>query len=89
MADWRLQGQEKYLKGKTLKKKIYTKPSPDWDHEHCEFCWQKIAEEKANIKDSIHEAYCDESAGKWVCPVCFEDFKNSFNWELKHIKTNR
>ena len=83
MEDWRLQGQEKYLKEKILQKKTYEKPRPDWDHDHCEFCWQKIAEKNDNIKDSIHEGYYDESINKWVCPGCFEDFKNSFNWTTK------
>lgn len=82
MEDWRLQGQEEYLKGKILKKKKYIKPRQDWDHEHCEFCWQKIAEEKDQIKNSIDGAYCDESTDRWVCPVCYEDFKNDFCWKI-------
>jgi hypothetical protein len=83
MEDWRLQGQEKYLKGKILKWKKYNKPRPGWDHDHCEFCWQKIAEEQDKIKNSINEAYCDESCNKWVCPTCYEDFKISFEWSVK------
>lgn len=41
--DWRLQGQEKYLKGVTLYLKKYIKIGDAWDHDHCEFCWAKLA----------------------------------------------
>lgn len=40
--DWRLQGQEKYLKGATLLRKLYRAASQDWAHDHCEFCWAKF-----------------------------------------------
>lgn len=40
--DWRLQGQEKYLQGATLKRKRYRAQSPESEHEHCEFCWAKF-----------------------------------------------
>ncbi len=40
--DWRLQGQENYLKGATLLRKPYRALSPDWEHDHCEFCWAKF-----------------------------------------------
>jgi hypothetical protein len=37
--DWRLQGQENYLKGATLLWKPYRAMSQDWEHDHGEFCW--------------------------------------------------
>ncbi len=47
--DWRLQGQDKYLRGVKLRRKRYTwQPdwnpdwNPDWDHDHCDFCWAKF-----------------------------------------------
>ncbi len=36
--DWRLQGQERYLKGATLRRKPYRALSQDWEHDHCAFC---------------------------------------------------
>jgi hypothetical protein len=40
--DWRLRGQERYLQGATLLRKRYKAWSPDWEHDHCEFCWAKF-----------------------------------------------
>jgi hypothetical protein len=41
--DWRLQGQEKYLKGVSLNLKKYSTYHDAWDHDHCEFCWAKFS----------------------------------------------
>jgi hypothetical protein len=43
-SDWRLQGQESYLKGVTLVRRAWRVPTsnPAWDHDHCEFCWAKF-----------------------------------------------
>src|SRR5260370_41541155 len=43
--DWRLQGQENYLKGATLLRKPYRALSPDWEHDHCEFCWARFLDQ--------------------------------------------
>ena len=40
--DWRLRGQEDYLRGATLVRKRYKAWSEDWEHDHCEFCWTKF-----------------------------------------------
>lgn len=40
--DWRLQGQESYLKGATLVRKRYRTRSDEWEHDHCEFCWAEF-----------------------------------------------
>ncbi len=37
--DGRLTGQEKYLRGVTLTWRSWSTDRPDWDHDHCEFCW--------------------------------------------------
>ena len=36
--DWRLQGQEKYLLGRTMRWATWAPYREDWDHDHCEFC---------------------------------------------------
>ena len=51
--DWRLQGQEKYLKGVTLYFKKYIKYSENWDNDHCEFCWMKFSADGLN--DALDE----------------------------------
>jgi hypothetical protein len=37
MGDWRLQGQDRYLKGALLCLAAYTPYPEGWDHDHCEF----------------------------------------------------
>lgn len=76
--DWRLNGQEEYLFGETL---YFRK----WDmsninsHEHCIFCWEKIS----SILNTLHEGYVTSTNRYWICPKCFDDFKDSFQWHLQ------
>ncbi|MBS6591680.1 MAG: hypothetical protein KH324_09310 [Ruminococcus sp.] len=77
MSDWRLNGQERYLYGVKLKHmNIKDKLNPS-DHEHCEFCLEKIS----NYPNTIHDAYCTEDEYHWVCDNCYNDFKARFNWK--------
>jgi hypothetical protein len=78
--DWRLTGQERYLKGKTLLKRKYRCPRPDWDHDHCEFCWAKFME-KAGA-DVLQDGYVTEDNQHWICAQCFADFRNLFQWTV-------
>jgi hypothetical protein len=75
--DWRLQSQEKYLKGATLSWKQYARPSESWDHDHCEFCWDKFMD--PDSADTLHEGYATAD-NRWICPRCFEDFVDLFDW---------
>ena len=77
--DWRLQGQEEYLKGETLYYKKYTKYSDEWEHEHCEFCGDKISE----YDGDLHEGYCTKDEKCWICEKCFNDFKKMFDWKVE------
>lgn len=81
--DWRLNfGKEPSFYGKyrwSLKK--WTKTSPHWDHDHCEFCWQKISD--IDNPDIQPEGWADDEEKFWVCKSCFEDFKEMYQWELK------
>ncbi len=76
--DWRLQGQETYLRDKTLYHKKYVKFSDEWEHEHCEFCGEKISE----YDGDLNEGYCTEDEKYWICKECYNDFKETFNWKL-------
>ena len=76
--DWRLQGQEKYLKGVTLSWKSYARPSKSWDHDHCEFCWEKFMD--ADTPDTLHEGYATTDNNRWICAQCFADFADMFDW---------
>lgn len=75
--DWRLHGQDDYLKGRKLVKVPFR--SELSDHYHCDFCWARFSD----LEGDLHEGYV--TAGKrhhWICPECFEDFKEMFQWEL-------
>ena len=77
--DWRLQGQEKYLTGRELILKKYTPLSKVWEHEHCEFCSEKISE----YDGDLHEGYVTaDTLRTWICPECYEDFKDMFSWKI-------
>ena len=78
--DWRLRGQERYLKGVTLVFKPYLKYREDWDHDHCDFCGAKFMEQK-NDK-TLNEGYTTEDDYHWVCTRCFNDFKKIFRWKV-------
>lgn len=80
--DWRLRGQETYLKGATLQHMRYRQnpENPDWDHDHCAFCWQEFCTDVTC--DSLKAGYCTEDEYYWICPQCFEDFKDRFGWRV-------
>lgn len=75
MGDWRLTGQERYLKGATLRRRRWTLQTPEWDHDHCEFCWAKFP-------DELPEGYATEDSYRWICEQCFTDFREMFEWKL-------
>ena len=80
-SDWRLFGQEKYLKGVTLVHRRYRQyaPNPNWDHDHCSFCWASF---DAEDPESLPQGYATEDDYHWICEKCFEDFKDLFGWEV-------
>ena len=78
--DWRLTGQEQYLKGVFLikvKPAVYvlTLKNKQW-HEHCEFCMDKINKLSA-------ECYATTNYYRWICKDCFNDFKEMFAWQIE------
>tara|TARA_Y100001935_G_scaffold246220_1_gene240670 strand:+ start:471 stop:728 length:258 start_codon:yes stop_codon:yes gene_type:complete len=80
-SDPRITNQKEYLKGVILIKKKYSQPNENWDHDHCEFCWDKFAEENL-IPTALHEGYVSQDGKNWICENCFQDFKESFSWKL-------
>lgn len=75
-ADWRLQGQENYLKGISLSKQSYEKYREAWEHDHCEFCCAKFSERP----EDMHVGYATANRYHWVCLNCFLDFREMFQW---------
>lgn len=76
--DWRLQGQERFLKGASLKLTLWSTPNPEWDHDHCEFCWIKFG--KTGMSGAIQQGYVTDDLKHWICPQCFQDFRERFEW---------
>lgn len=82
-TDWRLQGQEAFLKDIVLYRRKYTPLRSDWEHDHCEFCGKKFS---AEIGDET-EGYSTADGYHWICRVCFADFLQKFNWQVVDIDT--
>jgi len=78
--DWRSSGQDRYLQGVALRRMQWVPSHPGNDHDHCEFCWAKLS--LPSIAGSIQEGYCTLDMYHWVCPECFQDFKEQFKWSL-------
>ncbi len=79
--DWRLQGQEAHLLRAELERTDFVPPSPQSDHDHCEFCWAKFMDSDA---PNVHRTgYKTVSDSYWVCDECFADFQARFHWTVK------
>lgn len=78
--DWRLTNQEKYLLGCSWTWKRYRAPRPEWDHDHCAFCWAKLSEPGG--AGELHEGYSTSDDRHWLCATCFADFRERFGWTL-------
>ena len=78
--DWRRMGQEKYLMGVKLRYELQYRPyAPNWEHEHCEFCGQKISP----YEGDQHSGYCTLDSYYWICEQCFEDFREEFGFQVQ------
>jgi len=60
--------------------KKYTQYSEKWDHDHCAFCGTKFSPE--GCPGSLREGYATEDNYRWICPTCFEDFKDTCEWKV-------
>jgi hypothetical protein len=78
--DWRLAGQERYLVGAILRLENYVPPSEIWDHDHCDFCWEKFTfgDNTAGLK----RGYTTLDHSHWICEKCFHDFQSRFKLTL-------
>jgi len=79
-TDWRLTNQAKYLLGVALSRKSWVQRRPDWDHDHCAFCWAKFA--AIDGPGILNEGYATLDEAHWICPGCFSDFRERFRWQV-------
>lgn len=72
--DWRRRRQEDYLTGVRLYHVPFTPLSEQWDHGHCEFCFEKFFLHPDH-PECIREGYCtaprNGPGAYWICPDCF------------------
>jgi hypothetical protein len=80
--DWRLATQDRYLTGRELVWRKWSSDRPDWDHDHCDFCWAEFAAEISDHAPYDAEWVTADDGTTWVCAVCFEDFKERFRWTI-------
>jgi hypothetical protein len=79
--DWRLQGQERYLSNATLFWRSWQQSRPNWDHDHCSFCWAKFLD-RDDAPDVLREGYTTDDAYRWICASCAADFAARFKFTL-------
>ena len=75
--DWRLTNQMNYLYNKTLLHIPYSPYRDGWEHDHCDFCSERIDK-------NTGKAYCTEDKYHWICQNCFDDFKDMFKWSVSN-----
>ncbi len=74
--DWRLlRGQINYLQGVDLVFHSYIPQSKNNDHDHCAFCMQKFSQPSQYGYSTINNY-------TWICPQCFQDFRDMFHWNV-------
>lgn len=90
----RLARNEKLLQGAIFVRKAYSPWSPEWEHEHCEFCRAEIAEKGSHwdTADAVHEGYSAPGPPSdprddwyWVCPSCFGRFRERLGWSIRQV----
>jgi hypothetical protein len=96
--DWRLTGQERYLRGVVLVWKPYRARSDRWEHDHCSFCRAKfmdptfsktarrVIEEHPDVLTEGYTTTVSHEQGAdyhWVCKQCCEDFSGLFEWRIE------
>ena len=85
MADERCEPIQR-LKGLTLWRSTWVRPSGHWDHDHCAGCWATFSDRDA--ADVLRAGYTtgpDYSKGaryEWVCDRCFAELKDEMNWTI-------
>lgn len=78
--DWRLRGDPDPLQGRLFRWATWWSSGPGWDHDHCDYCGAGISNLPGDDYDSAWVTADDNYY--WVCPVCFEDFRERFGFQV-------
>lgn len=76
--DWRLMGQEGYLKEKTLLHRHFDRKICVEDYLQCEFCWSSLEDDEG--KGIM--CFFEPEQKLWVCEECYSDFREHFDWTV-------
>jgi hypothetical protein len=76
--DIRLRDQAGYLLRAHLIRRRYVPGPHDWDVAHCAFCLAPFVD--ATRPDVLREGFVTLDGRHWVCPACFEDFRQAFGF---------
>jgi hypothetical protein len=83
-GDWRLTHQDEYLTGLPVAWVECATLGDGWDHDHCSFCWAEFARLKTDHAPYTAGYLADgELDDYWICPACFEDFRERFGWVVQ------
>lgn len=74
--DWRIMGQEGYLKDKKLQHMKFNRAMCTEDNDQCDFCYSLL---DGDNQDASY-AYFEPITKSWICERCYKDFKDHFNW---------
>ncbi len=80
--EWRLTGQERYLRSVRLRWRNWWSYRADWDHDHCEFCHAEISDRPIDGHTEYNAAWVTDDDYHWICPRCFDDFRERFDWKI-------
>jgi hypothetical protein len=73
------------LKGLTWWRSTWTRPKPEWDHDHCAACWAKFSDDIPNTQGEGYTTGPDYRHGaryEWVCEECFSRLKERMDWAV-------
>jgi hypothetical protein len=62
--------QESCLHGKRFQHARWVQDRPNWDHDHCEYCWATLSAAPADL----NFGYTDARTYYWICEACWADF---------------
>jgi hypothetical protein len=91
--DYRLDSICPWMERKTWHYSQYKQPSPEWDHDHYIFCWQRLAEPAAGFSDAEFDGFTDDDDYHWMCKKrfgdLFEHLKERLKWKLRNNPTSK
>lgn len=77
--DYRLRDQARYLLGARLIRRPFVPDRYGWDVAHCAFCLVPFVDSARPAV--MREGLVTLDGLHWICPACFEDFREGFGFQ--------